>query len=248
MAKQNARFAKYFYQSTFKTVQEFIKVNDSEVDWKEKSIVQLEELLNKKYTKEEQEYILNIPIEDIETIGDTDLLIDHSLISFLDRLKQKVAQGGKLSIWDRIDGWGTEQQRKEIEDFFDSLPKGAYSIGDFGSWLLRNYFDEDITEFKRLYTEDREKSTAARRAEVAQFHKELREYNEKLAKEREKEILDKYKPIEGKTFNKETYDMQNDPRLFYASKLLQRQNKEDVKLLLGLMEKLEKKIGVDVRV
>lgn len=39
MAKQKARFAKYFHQSTFKTVQEFIKVNDSEVDWKEKSIV-----------------------------------------------------------------------------------------------------------------------------------------------------------------------------------------------------------------
>lgn len=247
MAKQKARFAKYFHQSTFKTVQEFIKVNDSEVDWKEKSIVQLEELLNKKYTKQEQEYILNIPIEDIETIGDADLLIDHSLISFLDRLKQKVAQGGKLSIWDRIDGWGTEQQRKEIEDFFDSLPKNS-SISVYGAALYFNYYDEDITEFKKLFREDMEKTTAAKRAQVEKENREIRQYNEKLAKEREKEILDKYKPIEGKTFNKETYDMQNDPRLFYASKLLQRQNKEDVKLLLELMEKLEKKIGVDIKI
>lgn len=59
-----------------------------------------------------------------------------------------------------------------------------------------------------------EKTTAAKRAQVEKENKEIREYNEKLAKEREKEILDKYKPIEGKTFNKETYDMQNDPRLF----------------------------------
>ncbi|ASM39525.1 hypothetical protein [Campylobacter sputorum] len=108
-------------------------------------------------------------------------------MTWLHNLKDKVAQGGKLSIWDRRLGWGTMQQEQELEDFFDSLPKGAYSIGDFGSWLLRNYFDEDITEFKRLYTEDREKSTAAKRAQVEKENKEIREYNEKLAKEKKRD-------------------------------------------------------------
>ncbi|ASM34521.1 surface protein [Campylobacter sputorum subsp. bubulus] len=93
------------------------------------------------------------------------------------------------------------------------MPKDS-SISVYGAALYFNYYDEDITEFKKLFREDMEKTTAAKRAQVEKENKEIREYNEKLAKEREKEILDKYKPIEGKTFNKETYDMQNDPRLF----------------------------------
>ncbi|ASM39526.1 hypothetical protein CSPB12327_08590 [Campylobacter sp. RM12327] len=58
MAKQNARFRNYFYnKSDYDILGEFVKFDRNEVDWKEKSIVQLEELLNKKYTKQEQEYI-----------------------------------------------------------------------------------------------------------------------------------------------------------------------------------------------
>lgn len=56
MAKQNARFRNYFYnKSDYDILGEFVKFDRNEVDWKEKSIVQLEELLNKKYTKEEQD-------------------------------------------------------------------------------------------------------------------------------------------------------------------------------------------------
>ncbi|ASM34522.1 Uncharacterised protein [Campylobacter sputorum subsp. bubulus] len=82
MAKQNARFRNYFYnKSDYDILGEFVKFDRNEVDWKEKSIVQLEELLNKKYTKEEQEYIFNISIFDIETIGDADLLVDNNLVT-----------------------------------------------------------------------------------------------------------------------------------------------------------------------
>lgn len=56
MAKQNARFRNYFYnKSDYDILGEFVKFDRNEVDWKEKSIVQFEELLNKKYTKEEQD-------------------------------------------------------------------------------------------------------------------------------------------------------------------------------------------------
>lgn len=149
IAKDKARFRKYFYQSGFDTLREFIKVNDNEVDWKEKSIAQLEELLNKKFTKEEQDNLYKLDIRDIAVKEDPDLLIDNSLVTWLYHLREKVAQNGKLSIWDRRAGWGTEQQRQELEDFFNSLPLGG-AISSIGENLLNNYFDEDITEFKSI--------------------------------------------------------------------------------------------------
>ena len=212
---------------------EVIKVDESEEGWITKVINQIDDILSKKYTPEQ---IKTLRAKDPETMEEA----VEGMLARYSRLLQSDSIDGKPTIWGKLLGLGTKEEREELIAFKDSLPEGA-TMSSVGAALLQRT-DISIEEFKKLYAEDIEKTTKAHKEAVAKINQEMREYNENLAKQnREK----KFKPIQA-TSKSKTYKDKDIRREFFENFLkAEREKGTDI---WDILQKLNKINKVDINV
>ena len=207
---------------------EVIKVDESEEGWITKAINQIDDILSKKYTPEQ---IKTLRAKDPETMEEA----VEGMLARYSRLLQSDSIDGKPTIWGKLLGLGTKEEREELIAFKDSLPEGA-TMSDVGANLLLRT-DISIEEFKKLYAEDIEKTTKAHKEAVAKINQEMREYNENLAKQRAET---KFKPIQA-TSKSKTYIDKDIRREFFENFLkAEREKGTDIWSILQKLNKINK--------
>lgn len=157
-------------------------------------------------------------------------------------------EGGKITIWGKYLGFDQSMSQAQINDlrrFIDQTtvkPDGIASarngaVLDNLTFSLLDTTDLSIDEFKEKY------------AQASQKLQERIDAIEKKNKEATKQLQDepeKFKPIQAKSQNTKTYNINDDERLNYKIKLLQiEQNRgiDTLKLTQALLEN-----GVDIKV
>ena len=207
---------------------EVIKVDESEEGWITKAINQIDDILSKKYTPEQ---IKTLRAKDPETMEEA----VEGMLARYSRLLQSDSIDGKPTIWGKLLGLGTKEEREELIAFKDSLPEGA-TMSSVGAALLQRT-DISIEEFKKLYAEDIEKTTKAHKEAVAKINQEMREYNENLAKQRAET---KFKPIQA-TSKSKTYIDKDIRREFFENFLkAERKKGTDIWSILQKLNKINK--------
>nr|WP_315016257.1 cell surface protein [uncultured Campylobacter sp.] len=207
---------------------EVIKVDESEEGWITKAINQIDDILSKKYTPEQ---IKTLRAKDPETMEEA----VEGMLARYSRLLQSDSIDGKPTIWGKLLGLGTKEEREELIAFKDSLPEGA-TMSSVGAALLQRT-DISIEEFKKLYAEDIEKTTKAHKEAVAKINQEMREYNENLAKQRAET---KFKPIQA-TSKSKTYIDKDIRREFFENFLkAEREKGTDIWSILQKLNKINK--------
>ena len=207
---------------------EVIKVDESEEGWITKAINQIDDILSKKYTPEQ---IKTLRAKEPETMEEA----VEGMLARYSRLLQSDSIDGKPTIWGKLLGLGTKEEREELIAFKDSLPEGA-TMSSVGAALLQRT-DISIEEFKKLYAEDIEKTTKAHKEAVAKINQEMREYNENLAKQRAET---KFKPIQA-TSKSKTYIDKDIRREFFENFLkAEREKGTDIWSILQKLNKINK--------
>ena len=228
---EDARMAQaYMNKTTYEIfAAENIIFDRSEEGWITKTIEKIDAMLAQKYAPGQMhEMIMRDELDTKEKV------VDFTLYSYSWWLKSNSIDG-KPTISGKILGLGTKEEEEELRAFKDSLPEDA-AMGSVGAALLQRT-DISIEEFKKLYTEDIEKTTKAHKEAVAKINQEMREYNENLAKQnREK----KFKPIQA-TSKSKTYVDKDIRREFFENFLkAEREKGTDITEILNQLARLGK--------